>query len=69
MPPADSHCLKAMLPLADEPSLLTGCVYLHAYLVFKEPTAGASDALPDMSLVPPPRSCLEGLAACRPRRV
>ena len=23
----------------EEPSLLTGCVYLHAYLVFKEPTA------------------------------
>ena len=39
MPPADSHCLKAVLFLTEEPSLLTGCVYLHAYLVFKEPTA------------------------------
>ena len=33
MPPADSHCLS--LPK----ERLTGCVYLHAYLVFKEPTA------------------------------
>src|SRR5882724_11253351 len=32
MPPADSHCLKALLLLTDEPGLLTGCVYLHAYL-------------------------------------
>jgi len=43
MPPADSHCLKVLLlpPLSksEEQSLLTGCVYLHAYLVFKEPTA------------------------------
>jgi len=34
MPPADSHCLKVEIA-----NLLTGCVYLHAYLVFKEPTA------------------------------
>ena len=33
MPPADSHCLKV-----ESANLLTGCVYLHAYLVFKEPT-------------------------------
>jgi hypothetical protein len=35
MPPADSHCLKTRVATR----LLTGCVYLHAYLVFKEPTA------------------------------
>ena len=38
MPPADSHCLKASPLLTEEQALLTGCVYLHAYLVFKEPT-------------------------------
>ena len=34
MPPADSHCLETHVSTR----LLTGCVYLHAYLVFKEPT-------------------------------
>src|SRR3954454_5002156 len=37
MPPADSHCLKMFFLAEQHPS--TGCVYLHAYLVFKEPTA------------------------------
>src|SRR5205807_1925340 len=38
MPPADSHCLSLRNSL-EIPERLTGCVYLHAYLVFKEPTA------------------------------
>ena len=44
MPPADSHCLSLpavhrRLRAAARRQRLTGCVYLHAYLVFKEPTA------------------------------
>ena len=69
MPPADSHCLS--LPQRTR-KRLTGCVCLHAYLVFKEPTAARQWRPPrhrSCCLVPPPRSCLEGLAACRPRRV
>ena len=72
MPPADSHCLKASPFLTEEQALLTGCVYLHAYLVFKEPTA-ARQWRPTrhrvLLLLPPSQVRLEGLAACRTRRV
>jgi len=40
MPPADSHCPTSLsLACARSSSVVTGCVCLHAYLVFKEPTA------------------------------
>ena len=50
-------------------NLLTGCVYLHAYLVFKEPTA-ARQWRPTRHLAHShrPGRCLEGPAACRPRQ-
>ena len=65
MPPADSHCLKTRVATR----LLTGCVCLHAYLVFKEPTA-ARQWRPTRHLAHShrPGRCLEGPAACRPRQ-
>ena len=69
MPPADSHCLSrpsARLLVAELRCVrkrLTGCVYLHAYLVFKEPTA-ARQWRPTRHPLAPSAQVLPG----RPRR-
>src|SRR6185369_8081639 len=69
MPLADSHCLKVLL-LFRRAKPLDGLCVLARLSSFQRTDGSAPVApYPTSHSNPPPRSCLEGLAACRPRHV
>jgi len=69
MPPADSHCLKTRSSSRTTRSLDGLCVLARLSSFQRTDGSAPVAPYPTFRSLPPPRSCLEGLAACRPRRV